>query len=275
MSWVVTGSEPLRSFFVNTHTRDRIVPNACAGSFARCYLNEVVRDMTDVAEVISTNFMTYFHMFTYCLGYLVIAIGAYSQLPLLFKILSARTGKSYISYANITTLVVTTTIFVAYDVYKDFPINTWGEHLLQMALYVIIVNLMFMYHGRHFYAVLFMLGYLPLMVILLCAFLPGWFFSGLMGVNCFLLAWRKMNWIYRCYKEQGKTYFSSRTALTLMSVSCICRLFTSWANTGDSLLIYFYIQDCALNFFLTWQCMYFSRKEERLSLVRRCSCSSG
>ncbi|GFR71144.1 mannose-P-dolichol utilization defect 1 protein [Elysia marginata] len=194
MSAAITGSEPLRSFFLNSPTKDHVVQHACAGNIAECYLQEIRRDLEDLVDVMAVmaaNFMTYFHLFTYCLGYLVIAIGAYSQLPLLFKILRFRSGKSYISYANITTLLVTTTTFVAYDVYKNLPINTWGEHLLQMGLYVIIMNLMFMYHGRHFYAVLFMLGYLPLMVVLLWPLLPGWIVSSLMAVNFFLLGWRK------------------------------------------------------------------------------------
>ncbi|RUS75534.1 hypothetical protein EGW08_016702 [Elysia chlorotica] len=123
MSAVITGSEPLRAVFVNSHTRDYMAQQACTDSFAKCYFYEAFRDVRDLTDLVTANFMTYFHLFTYCLGYLVIAIGAYSQLPLLFKILRFRSGKSYISYANITTLFVTTTIFVAYDVYKNFPIK--------------------------------------------------------------------------------------------------------------------------------------------------------
>ncbi|GFO16531.1 mannose-p-dolichol utilization defect 1 protein [Plakobranchus ocellatus] len=217
----------------------------------------------------------YVSLFSYCLGYLVIAIGAYGQLPLLFKILRYQSGKSYISIANITTLFVTTTNFVVYAVNRNLPINTWGEFLLQMALYVIIMNLMMLYHGRQRYAVFFMLAYFPLMVVLLWPLVPDVVVSSLMIGNFVILGWRKINWLYKCYKEEGRTYFSTKTSLTLMNMSCVSRLLTSLVDTGDSLLIYFYLQECILNTVLTIQCIHYHRKRQRPSLDRRSSRSSG
>ena len=50
----------------------------------------------------------------------------------------------------------------------DFFLSTWGESIIQLAQYVIIMNLMCVYRGRHRNAIGCMILYIVVMVTLLC-----------------------------------------------------------------------------------------------------------
>ncbi|XP_059143820.1 uncharacterized protein LOC131931139, partial [Physella acuta] len=172
------------------------------------------------------------------------------ELPVLYKVLKLQSKKADIGTIQVSSLVFTSSNFVAYAVNKNLPVSTWGEGILLLTLHVIIANLLCLNSGRHRYAVVFMVLYVIVMVVLLWPLVSDQVLSGLMLLNIPINIFRKSRRVFNTQSQKGETRFPSRRFIFLTNFCSLGRLLTTMADTTDLLFHTYSIVDCALNIIL-------------------------
>uniref|UniRef100_K1PSQ6 Mannose-P-dolichol utilization defect 1 protein n=1 Tax=Magallana gigas TaxID=29159 RepID=K1PSQ6_MAGGI len=81
-------------------------------------------------------------------GYVLIGSMILGQLPQIFKVLKRRNG-SGINVLSTLLMLEASSSTVAYSVWKQFPINTWGENLVFMVENVILVMQIYTNYRNH------------------------------------------------------------------------------------------------------------------------------
>ncbi|XP_012943986.1 mannose-P-dolichol utilization defect 1 protein [Aplysia californica] len=212
-----------------------------------------------------------FHLFTAILGYLLIVIVSLGQIPLLFKILQTQKSCSYVTPIQVCLLVTAASSNVTYAVHRHFPISTWGEAIIQLTQYVIIMNLMFVYHGRHRNAIGFMLLYIPVMVVLLWPLVSPNTILMMKMISLPVAAFTKIPYIYRRHKQQEESPersppppppSSSLSSQLLVNLGSSGRLLTAVVDTRDFLMVLGYALDSLLDWLVTSQALRHRRREK-------------
>ncbi|XP_061171143.1 mannose-P-dolichol utilization defect 1 protein-like [Saccostrea echinata] len=198
-------------------------------------------------------------------GYVLIGSMILGQIPQIFKVLKRRNGSGINVMSTLLMLEASSSI-VAYSVWKQFPINTWGENLVFMVENVILVCLLLQYNRRPLSALLFMLLYTVVMLALLLPLLPTTFLISLNILSMPVLSVSRVMQIYTNYKNHGTGQLSAATAF-LSTFQSFGRFTSSLLLTMDKIMIFTFVQASLLNIIITGQIVYYRRKEKKVKRV--------
>lgn len=194
-------------------------------------------------------------------GYVLIGSMILGQLPQIFKVLKRRNG-SGINVLSTLLMLEASSSTVAYSVWKQFPINTWGENLVFMVENVILVCLLLQYNRRPLSALMFMLLYVVVMLLLLLPLLPTTFLISLHILSMPIFSISRVMQIYTNYRNHGTGQLSAASAFLSMFQS-FGRFTSSLLLTMDKIMILTFVQASILNIVLTAQIVYYRRKEKK------------
>ncbi|PVD18663.1 hypothetical protein C0Q70_21213 [Pomacea canaliculata] len=100
------------------------------------------------------------------LGYALVLTMSGLQLPHIFKLLKSRCSQG-VNIVRVALELQAVSSNVAYCIYHNFPLSTWGESMPLMAQYVTVTCLLLLYSGRERHMLVFVVTYVTCMLLLL------------------------------------------------------------------------------------------------------------
>ncbi|XP_028400567.1 mannose-P-dolichol utilization defect 1 protein homolog [Dendronephthya gigantea] len=192
------------------------------------------------------------------LGYGVVVGSAMVKVPQIVKILKARSteGLNILSfYAELLAYTLT----LAYNLEKGFPFSTWGETSFMSIQTVIIIMLCYYYNGVITGAILFPIAYSVFVYTLTCGVVPVDIHTKLQFVVMPIVSFSKCLQIYENLRN-GHTGQLSGLMVFLLFGGCIARVFTTYHETGDMILLANFLLALVLNGILLFQIAYYPDK---------------
>jgi len=192
------------------------------------------------------------------LGYSIIVASTLVKLPQLLKIFSARSGAG-ISVLGTFLELLAITFNAAYSYGKRYPFTAWGEALFLLVETGLIAFLVLWYDRRRVSASVFVVLYAALFYGLMSGMAPIAVLWQLQACNLPLAVSGKLLQVYRNVKN-GHTGQMSFITVTLLTLGCLARIFTSIQETGDQLVVVTYTVAAAANFLQVAQVLYYWTK---------------
>ncbi|KAI6249251.1 Mannose-P-dolichol utilization defect 1 protein [Erysiphe necator] len=194
--------------------------------------------------------------FSKSLGIGIIGASTVVKVPQIFKLIKSRssTGLSFLAYLLETSSYL---ISLAYSIRQGFPLSTFGETFSILLQNTIIASLILAYSGRTNAIALFVAG---LAIAAFTLFEPNIInikslsylqaSAGALGVAS------KVPQILTIWSE-GQTGQLSSFAVFNFLFGSLARVFTTWQEIDDKLILYNYIAGFSLNLLITLQLIYY------------------
>ncbi|XP_052784557.1 mannose-P-dolichol utilization defect 1 protein-like [Mya arenaria] len=197
------------------------------------------------------------------LGYVLIGTMTISQVPQIFKILRKRSVLG-VSFYSMLLLLHASSATVAHALLNGFPISAWGEHIVLLQAYVVLVCLMLRYNDRSLAAVAFMIAYVAFMSLLLLPSVPPRLVWILHFLSLPAVALSRLLQIYKIYRTKSPGQLSATSAF-LCIFQGVGRLATSALSTGDVIMTLTFTVASLLNVLLFVQVMVYRRRLKKAS----------
>lgn len=200
------------------------------------------------------------------LSYAIILGSSFIKLPLLLRIVWARSGVG-ISFVALVCDLISTTLSASYAYRYGFPFISWGEYPFLMAVTLTIACLVLRYERNHWSATLFSLSYVSFTFVLIngCLSLPVLWSMQL--ANFPLAICGKLLQIATNYRNGHTGQLSAITAILVFGGTVI-RVLTSIEETGDPIIVITLAANSCANLAIVGQIIYYWNQTNRfLELV--------
>ena len=189
------------------------------------------------------------------LGYGIVCGASSVKLPQLFKIWTARNTYGL----SLTAILVETccyTLTAAYNIYHGNPFSSYGEAVFMSIQDLTILFLMFWF-SNNLAGLLYGVLFYGFMILGLS--------SGIMGSRGFFalqlatglaLSFSRLPQILQNYRQKSTGQLSAITTFALFMGSA-ARIYTTWTEVQDRLILASFIASCILNFVLVLQLIYY------------------
>ncbi|KAF3764546.1 mannose-P-dolichol utilization defect 1 protein [Cryphonectria parasitica EP155] len=227
----------------------------------QCY-SSLVLDI-DVADLECLKFAV-----SKALGIGIVAASSIVKVPQILNLVRSKSasGVSFLSYLLETTSYL---ISLAYNVRNGFPFSTYGETALILGQNVVITVLVLNYSGKPSLAALF--------VAVLAASVATLFSEALVGMDVLgylqagagtLGVASKVPQILAIYQEGGTGQLSAFTVFNYLLGSAV-RIFTTFQEVDDKLILYGFVAGFVLNCVLAAQMVYYWNAPSAKALGKR------
>ncbi|XP_052217544.1 mannose-P-dolichol utilization defect 1 protein-like isoform X1 [Dreissena polymorpha] len=197
------------------------------------------------------------------LGYILIGTMTISQVPQIFKILRKRSTLG-VSFCSHLLLLQASSSTVAYAIYNRFPFSAWGEHIVLMFMFVVLVCLLLQYNKRPVASLVFMTVYILCMVLLLWPTVPQRLVQTLYLLSMPAMVLSRVLQMYKIHRTKCTGQLSA-TSSFLCIFQGLGRITTSILTTGDRLMIIAFAIGSLFNVLLFLQVMFYRRKTKKVA----------
>lgn len=189
------------------------------------------------------------------LGLGIIAGSILVKVPQIIKLLTSKSADG-INLTGVLLDLFAITMHMSYSAVKGFPFSAWGDSVSLAIQTALIATLVFHYNGRVAAAQIFAMAYLVASYVLTSGIVPVSFLWTMQGFNVPVLIVGKLSQAYTNYKNKSTGQLSAATCFLLFAGS-IARIFTSYQETGDPMLITTYIASTFANTIIVLQMLYY------------------
>ncbi|XP_059618507.1 mannose-P-dolichol utilization defect 1 protein homolog [Phlebotomus argentipes] len=192
-----------------------------------------------------------------CLGLGIIAGSVLVKVPQILKILSNRSGEG-ISAASVLVEICAITAHISYSFVKGFPFSAWGDGSFLAVQTAAIAALVFYFGGSPGKAVAFLVAYVGVLYVLMGGLTPLDVLWTMQACNVPVIFMGKMIQAVTNYKNQSTGQLSAATCFMLF-FGALARIFTSYQETGDPMMILTYCVSTIANGIIVFQLIYYSK----------------
>lgn len=189
------------------------------------------------------------------LGMGIIAGSILVKVPQIVKILANKSGEG-INIVSVLVDLFAITCHVSYSFVNGFPFSAWGDGSFLMLQTAIIAALVFHYNGATAKAILFLLAYCGICFVTMGGITPLEVLWSAQAFNVPIIFIGKTIQAVTNYKAKSTGQLSAVTCLLLFAGS-VARIFTSYQETGDSMMILTYCVSTAANAMIVFQLFYY------------------
>ncbi|RPA71702.1 polyketide synthase [Ascobolus immersus RN42] len=191
------------------------------------------------------------------IGTAIIGASSIVKVPQILSLISSKSadGVSFSSYFLETLAYIIT---LAYNVRQGFPFSTYGETALILVQNIVVATLILQYSGKTAGAAAFVAGFAILATALFgnTGIIDDKILGYLMSATIPLGTLSKLPAIYTVYKNGGTGQLSRFSVLNYL-LGSIARVFTTLAETNDTLILTGFVLGAALNSVLAAQTVYY------------------
>ncbi|XP_022093802.1 mannose-P-dolichol utilization defect 1 protein-like isoform X2 [Acanthaster planci] len=194
------------------------------------------------------------------LGFGIILGSVMVKLPQIVKIVMSKSGHG-INVAAVTFELTAISFTWAYSVANSFPFSAWGEALFMAVQTTTIATLCFWYKEQTLQAILYVSGYLAIMLVLLSGATPLSILSAMQATNMPIVVLSKLIQAQTNYNN-GHTGQLSAVTVFLLTLGSVARIFTTIQETGDAMMTWTYIIATATNALVAFQVLWYWKRTE-------------
>lgn len=189
------------------------------------------------------------------LGIGIIAGSILVKVPQIVKILTNKSGEGINIYSVLFDLLAIT-CHVSYSFVNGFPFSAWGDGTFLMLQTAIIAALVFHYSGATAKAILFLAAYACICYVTMGGITPLKVLWSAQAFNVPIIFFGKTIQAVTNYKQKSTGQLSAVTCFMLFAGS-MARIFTSYQETGDFMMILTYCVSTAANAVIVFQLLYY------------------
>lgn len=189
------------------------------------------------------------------LGIGIIAGSILVKVPQIVKILSNKSGDGINVYSVLFDLFAIT-CHVSYSFVNGFPFSAWGDGTFLMLQTAIIAVLVFHFSGATAKAILFVLAYTGICYVAMSGITPLEVLWSAQAFNVPVIFVGKSIQAVTNYRQKSTGQLSAVTCFMLFAGS-IARIFTSYQETGDFMMILTYCVSSVANAIIVAQLLYY------------------
>lgn len=189
------------------------------------------------------------------LGIGIIAGSILVKVPQIVKILTNKSGEG-INILSVLFDLFAITCHVSYSFVNGFPFSAWGDGTFLMIQTAIIAALVFHFSGQTLKAVVFLLAYTGICYVTMGGITPLHVLWSAQAFNVPVIFVGKMIQAITNYKQKSTGQLSAVTCFMLFAGS-MARIFTSYQETGDFMMILTYCVSTAANAVIVSQLLWY------------------
>ncbi|CAH1396637.1 unnamed protein product [Nezara viridula] len=191
-----------------------------------------------------------------CLGYVIIAGSCFVKLPQILKIWNNKSAKG-ISIINVFTDLFAITVNASYAFVRSFPISAYGEGI-SMGIQTVTIAAQVLHHNFSSSLAAAFVAVYGVVCYVMTNFIPVNMLWNLQAVTIPVLLFGKLAQAYSNYSIKGTGQLSAATCVMLLFGST-SRIFTSFQETGDVIIIITYLLATLGNGIIVFQFMYYRK----------------
>jgi len=199
-------------------------------------------------------------LFSKIIGYAIVFGSAMVKIPQIQLILKTKTSEG-VSLQSAVIETIGFSISLAYSVNRGFPFSTWGEFSFMTIQNYILFFLIIRYSPTKFENLNLMgagfVIYLAVFSAALFGLLGSNVIMGLQQLTIPVMVASKLPQIWKSYKASG-TGSVSLITWTLNFGGSGARIFTTWKEVDDRVLLFSYLLSCSLNGIIWAQIVYYN-----------------
>uniref|UniRef100_A0A1L8DTX1 Mannose-P-dolichol utilization defect 1 protein homolog n=1 Tax=Nyssomyia neivai TaxID=330878 RepID=A0A1L8DTX1_9DIPT len=196
-----------------------------------------------------------------CLGLAIVAGSMMVKVPQILKILSNRSGQG-ISIASVLVEICAITAHISYNYVKGFPFSAWGDGAFLAIQTAAIAALVFHFSGATAKAGVFLTGYICVLYVLMGGITPLHVLWSMQACNVPIIFIGKMIQAVTNYRNESTGQLSPLTCYMLF-FGALARIFTSYKETGDPMMILTYAVSSLANGIIVFQLIYYAKKGKK------------
>lgn len=189
------------------------------------------------------------------LGIGIIAGSILVKVPQIVKIISNKSGEGINVYSVLFDLLAIT-CHVSYSFVNGFPFSAWGDGTFLMIQTAIIAALVFHFSGATAKAILFLIVYSGICFVAMGGLTPLEVLWSAQAFNVPIIFVGKMIQAVTNYRQKSTGQLSAVTCFMLFAGS-LARIFTSYQETGDFMMILTYCVSSAANAVIVSQLLWY------------------
>ncbi|GAB6019963.1 hypothetical protein CHUAL_001492 [Chamberlinius hualienensis] len=190
-----------------------------------------------------------------CLGLGIIAGSLFVKIPQILKLIQSGSGAG-ISILGISLELLAITASAAYNYANSFPFSAWGEGLF-LGIQTATIAFLVLQYGKGFTSgLVYVIIYGLLTYFLVGGWAPLTLLWTLQALTIPIVVVSKLIQGWTNYKNGGTGQLSAITVFILF-LGSIARIFTSYQETGDLILILTYVATSAGNGLIAGQIIYY------------------
>ncbi|XP_055684169.1 mannose-P-dolichol utilization defect 1 protein homolog [Lutzomyia longipalpis] len=195
-----------------------------------------------------------------CLGLGIVAGSMLVKVPQILKIVKNRSGEG-ISIASVLVEICAITAHISYNYVKGFPFSAWGDGAFLAIQTAAIAALVFYFGGAKGRAGAFLIGYLGVLYVLMGGITPLHVLWSMQACNVPVIFIGKMLQAVTNYRNQSTGQLSPMTCYMLF-FGALARIFTSYKETGDPMMILTYAVSSLANGIIVFQLIYYAKAKK-------------
>lgn len=176
-------------------------------------------------------------------------------MPQIIKILANKSAKG-INLFGVFFEITAITLNLSYSFVNGFPFSAWGDVAFLAIQTAIIAGLVLWYTRALYHVLIFNVIYATICYVLMGGWTPLEVLWSLQGVNIPILVAGKLSQAWTNYRNGNTGHLSAITCFMLFFGS-LARIFTSYQETGDSMLILTYCVSTVSNGVIVAQLLWY------------------
>lgn len=176
-------------------------------------------------------------------------------MPQILKILANKSGEG-INVFSVLFDLFAITCHVSYSFVNGFPFSAWGDGTFLAIQTAIIAALVFHFSGATYKSIAFLLVYVSICYVAMGGLTPLEVLWSAQACNVPIIFIGKMIQAVTNYRNQSTGQLSAATCFMLFFGS-IARIFTSYQETGDFMMILTYCVSSFANGIIIFQLIYY------------------
>lgn len=195
------------------------------------------------------------------LGYGIVCGSMMVKVPQILKIVNSKSVEG-LNLFSIFLEIFVITLNLSYSFVKGFPFSTWGDGSFLAVQTTAIACLIMFYNGSLKTVLAFLVAYIAVCITLMGGTTPvEWLWSA-QALNIPIIVVAKLIQIYTNYKN-GSTGQLSAVTCAMLFFGSVARIFTSYQETGDSMLILTYLVSSCTNGLIIAQLIYYWSSDKK------------
>lgn len=190
-----------------------------------------------------------------CLGLGIIAGSILVKVPQIVKLLSNRSGQG-INVFSVLFDLFAITCHISYSFVNGFPFSAWGDGTFLAIQTAIIAALVLHYNGSTAKALLFLVTYACICYVTMGGITPLEVLWSAQAFNMPIILVGKSIQAMTNFRNKSTGQLSAVTCLLLFFGS-LARIFTSYQETGDQMMILTYCVSSLANLIIVVQLLYY------------------
>ncbi|GAB0094427.1 Mannose-P-dolichol utilization defect 1 protein homolog [Sergentomyia squamirostris] len=202
-----------------------------------------------------------------CLGLGIIAGSVLVKVPQIVKILQNRSAEG-ISLASVLVEICAITAHISYSFVNGFPFSAWGDGTFLAVQTATIAALVFYFSGAPGKAGAFLVVYSGVLYVLMGGLTPLNVLWSMQACNVPVILMGKMIQAFTNYKNKSTGQLSAATCFMLFFGS-MARIFTSYQETKDPMMILTYCVATLANGIIVFQLMYYKKAKGKKEKIKK------